>query len=142
MTVTQGAKIEPGCSLECKLLTSDDYRDLLWTTLAEFPGEILPINCVGCKSPVKLQYDFCMSTFNICPRLLAVEEEYDDVLLRIILVDGVCFSGRPGGGSGYGGLSGQEKKHGLASLHLYSEPSALVRLYWEVMPMCVRVICM
>ncbi|XP_015240589.1 PREDICTED: synaptic vesicle 2-related protein-like [Cyprinodon variegatus] len=36
--VTQGAKIEPRCSLECKYLTSADYKDLLWTTLAEFPG--------------------------------------------------------------------------------------------------------
>uniref|UniRef100_A0A3Q3AF91 Synaptic vesicle 2-related protein-like n=1 Tax=Kryptolebias marmoratus TaxID=37003 RepID=A0A3Q3AF91_KRYMA len=34
---SQGAKIEPSCDLECKYLTSDDYKDLLWTTLAEFP---------------------------------------------------------------------------------------------------------
>ncbi|XP_019727766.1 synaptic vesicle 2-related protein isoform X2 [Hippocampus comes] len=46
--VTQGAKIEPGCSLECKLLTSDDYRDLLWTTLAEFPGLVVVLGTVDC----------------------------------------------------------------------------------------------
>uniref|UniRef100_A0A3B4FQI6 SV2 related protein b n=1 Tax=Pundamilia nyererei TaxID=303518 RepID=A0A3B4FQI6_9CICH len=39
--MTQGAKIEPDCSLECRYLTSADYKDLLWTTLAEFPGKIL-----------------------------------------------------------------------------------------------------
>ena len=30
---------EPACSLECKQLTTKDYTDLLWTTVAEFPGE-------------------------------------------------------------------------------------------------------
>nr|XP_043867732.1 synaptic vesicle 2-related protein [Solea senegalensis] len=40
---TQGAKIEPSCSLECKYLTSADYKDLLWTTLAEFPGLLVII---------------------------------------------------------------------------------------------------
>ncbi|XP_013859202.1 synaptic vesicle 2-related protein, partial [Austrofundulus limnaeus] len=39
--VSQGAKIEPRCNLECKYLTSDDYKDLLWTTLAEFPGLLI-----------------------------------------------------------------------------------------------------
>ncbi|XP_068191543.1 synaptic vesicle 2-related protein-like [Antennarius striatus] len=34
----QGTKPEPCCNLECNYLTSDDYKDLLWTTLAEFPG--------------------------------------------------------------------------------------------------------
>ncbi|XP_062410107.1 synaptic vesicle 2-related protein-like [Sardina pilchardus] len=35
---TASAKAEPRCSLECSYLTLDDYKDLLWTTLAEFPG--------------------------------------------------------------------------------------------------------
>ena len=26
------------CSLECRMLTTADYWDLLWTTIAEFPG--------------------------------------------------------------------------------------------------------
>lgn len=26
------------CSADCKELTTRDYMDLLWTTLAEFPG--------------------------------------------------------------------------------------------------------
>ncbi|CAB1352863.1 unnamed protein product [Coregonus sp. 'balchen'] len=35
--ITQGAKIEPKCDLECKYLTLDDNKKLLGTTLAEFP---------------------------------------------------------------------------------------------------------
>lgn len=36
--VSTGNKKELRCSLECKYLNSDDYKDLLWTTLSEFPG--------------------------------------------------------------------------------------------------------
>lgn len=28
------------CAADCKQLQTTDYMDLLWTTLAEFPGEI------------------------------------------------------------------------------------------------------
>ena len=34
---TQTVK-EPSCRLECKTLSTKDYTDLLWTTVAEFPG--------------------------------------------------------------------------------------------------------
>ena len=37
--VSQDRRAEPRCSLECKALNSDDYKDLLWTTLSEFPGK-------------------------------------------------------------------------------------------------------
>ncbi len=30
---------EPPCWLQCKLLTTKDYIDLLWTTISEFPGQ-------------------------------------------------------------------------------------------------------
>jgi len=33
------AVLEPACRLECKTLTTKDYTDLLWTTVAEFPGK-------------------------------------------------------------------------------------------------------
>ncbi|XP_037120830.1 synaptic vesicle 2-related protein isoform X4 [Syngnathus acus] len=46
--VTQGAKNEAGCRLGCKLLTSEDYKDLLWTTLAEFPGLVVVLGTVDC----------------------------------------------------------------------------------------------
>lgn len=48
LIATVAAKIEPNCSLECKYLTSDDYKDLLWTTLAEFPGEMCPLGSFSC----------------------------------------------------------------------------------------------
>ena len=31
--------VEPSCRLDCKSLTTKDYTDLLWTTVAEFPGQ-------------------------------------------------------------------------------------------------------
>lgn len=39
--MSKGNKRELRCSLECKYLNSDDYKDLLWTTLSEFPGRHL-----------------------------------------------------------------------------------------------------
>jgi len=32
--------MEPACRLDCKALTTKDYTDLLWTTVAEFPGNL------------------------------------------------------------------------------------------------------
>ncbi|KAM4532976.1 synaptic vesicle 2-related protein isoform 2-T2 [Fundulus diaphanus] len=62
---TQGAKIEPRCSLECKYLTSDDYKDLLWTTLAEFPGLLIilfAVDYLGRKKSMAL----CFFMFSLC----------------------------------------------------------------------------
>ncbi|XP_074547072.1 synaptic vesicle 2-related protein [Halichoeres trimaculatus] len=62
---TQGAKIEPSCSLECKFLTSADYKDLLWTTLAEFPGLLVIlflVDRIGRKKSMTL----CFFMFSLC----------------------------------------------------------------------------
>ncbi|XP_053195452.1 synaptic vesicle 2-related protein [Scomber japonicus] len=61
---TQGAKIEPNCSVECKYLTSADYKDLLWTTLAEFPGLliILVVDRIGRKKSMAV----CFFMFSLC----------------------------------------------------------------------------
>ncbi|XP_056146412.1 synaptic vesicle 2-related protein-like [Lampris incognitus] len=64
-SVTQYAKIEPSCSLECKYLTLADYKDLLWTTLAEFPGlfiTLLVIDRIGRKRSMAL----CFIIFSLC----------------------------------------------------------------------------
>ncbi|XP_054612457.1 synaptic vesicle 2-related protein isoform X2 [Dunckerocampus dactyliophorus] len=56
---TQEAKVEPSCSLECKLLTSVDYKAFLWTTLAEFPGLIVilgAVDCLGRKKTMALSF--------------------------------------------------------------------------------------
>ncbi|KAM8742834.1 synaptic vesicle 2-related protein [Acanthopagrus schlegelii] len=62
---TQGAKIEPNCSLECKYLTSADYKDLLWTSLAEFPGLLvilLLVDRIGRKKSLAV----CFFMFSLC----------------------------------------------------------------------------
>uniref|UniRef100_A0AAX7V7R7 Major facilitator superfamily (MFS) profile domain-containing protein n=1 Tax=Astatotilapia calliptera TaxID=8154 RepID=A0AAX7V7R7_ASTCA len=55
----------PDCSLECRYLTSADYKDLLWTTLAEFPGflvVLLLVDYIGRKKSMAL----CFLMFSLC----------------------------------------------------------------------------
>nr|XP_046231715.1 synaptic vesicle 2-related protein-like [Scatophagus argus] len=62
---TQGAKVDPSCSLACKYLTSADYKDLLWTTLAEFPGllvALVAVDRIGRKKSMGL----CFFMFSLC----------------------------------------------------------------------------
>lgn len=40
--------VEAKCSLACEYLSKEDYMDLLWTTLSEFPGE------AGAEKPAKI----------------------------------------------------------------------------------------
>ncbi|KAJ8286068.1 hypothetical protein GJAV_G00034200 [Gymnothorax javanicus] len=63
--VTKGKKMELKCSLECKYLTSDDYKDLLWTTLSEFPGLLVTlwaIDRLGRRKTMAL----CFTVFSLC----------------------------------------------------------------------------
>ncbi|XP_054896686.1 synaptic vesicle 2-related protein-like isoform X1 [Poeciliopsis prolifica] len=63
--ITQGSSIEPRCSLECKYLTSADYKDLLWTTLAEFPGLLIilfAVDYLGRKKSMAI----CFVMFSLC----------------------------------------------------------------------------
>uniref|UniRef100_A0A3Q3WXG0 Major facilitator superfamily (MFS) profile domain-containing protein n=1 Tax=Mola mola TaxID=94237 RepID=A0A3Q3WXG0_MOLML len=53
------------CSLECKYLNSDDYKDLLWTTLSEFPGLLVTlwaIDRLGRRKTMAL----CFFIFSMC----------------------------------------------------------------------------
>uniref|UniRef100_A0A8C6M6F7 Synaptic vesicle 2-related protein n=1 Tax=Nothobranchius furzeri TaxID=105023 RepID=A0A8C6M6F7_NOTFU len=53
------------CSLECKYLNSDDYKDLLWTTLSEFPGLLVTlwaIDRLGRRKTMAL----CFLIFSLC----------------------------------------------------------------------------
>ena len=36
--------LEHSCRLDCKSLSTEDYVDLLWTTIAEFPGKYVTIS--------------------------------------------------------------------------------------------------
>lgn len=62
----------PTCPLECKMLSTKDYVDLLWTTCAEFPGliiTVLIIDKIGRKYTMVLEFIiFSLFTFflNIC----------------------------------------------------------------------------
>ncbi|XP_055958029.1 synaptic vesicle 2-related protein isoform X1 [Patella vulgata] len=65
---------EPKCFLECKTLTTDDYRDLTWTTFAEFPGlfvTVFIIDILGRKKTMAFQF-FVFTVFvllvNICTK--------------------------------------------------------------------------
>uniref|UniRef100_A0A8C9TJ37 Synaptic vesicle 2-related protein n=1 Tax=Scleropages formosus TaxID=113540 RepID=A0A8C9TJ37_SCLFO len=63
--LSTGSKVEPRCSLECKFLTSDDYKDLLWTTLSEFPGLLVTlwaIDRLGRRKTMAL----CFLVFSLC----------------------------------------------------------------------------
>lgn len=71
------------CSADCRELTTTDYIDLLWTTLAEFPGILVTIFIIerfGRKKTMTVQHIvFAVCVFFI---LLATQER---VLLTIIL---------------------------------------------------------
>ncbi|XP_076843175.1 synaptic vesicle 2-related protein isoform X2 [Brachyhypopomus gauderio] len=61
----KGSKTEPRCNLECKYLSTNDYKDLLWTTLSEFPGLLVTlwaIDRLGRKKTMAL----CFLVFSIC----------------------------------------------------------------------------
>ncbi|XP_061907284.1 synaptic vesicle 2-related protein [Entelurus aequoreus] len=63
--VSKGNKMELRCSLECKYLNSDDYKDLLWTTLSEFPGLLVTlwaIDRLGRRKTMAL----CFLVFSLC----------------------------------------------------------------------------
>ncbi|XP_025092946.1 synaptic vesicle 2-related protein-like isoform X3 [Pomacea canaliculata] len=63
---------DPACFLECKTLTKDDYKDLTWTTLAEFPGLFLTaflLEKIGRKYTMAIEFGiFSLFVFlvNIC----------------------------------------------------------------------------
>ncbi|XP_056276070.1 synaptic vesicle 2-related protein isoform X2 [Pseudoliparis swirei] len=61
----KGNQMELQCSLECKYLNSDDYKDLLWTTLSEFPGLLVTlwaIDRLGRRKTMAL----CFFVFSMC----------------------------------------------------------------------------
>uniref|UniRef100_A0A8D3BXK8 SV2 related protein b n=1 Tax=Scophthalmus maximus TaxID=52904 RepID=A0A8D3BXK8_SCOMX len=72
-TTNRAKQATTSCSLECKYLTSADYKDLLWTSLAEFPGLIvtlLAVECIGRKKSMALCF-FMFSLFCLCAAFIA-----------------------------------------------------------------------
>uniref|UniRef100_A0A8C5D6Q4 Synaptic vesicle 2-related protein-like n=1 Tax=Gouania willdenowi TaxID=441366 RepID=A0A8C5D6Q4_GOUWI len=66
--VTTTDKIEPRCSLECKYSTAADYKDILYTSLAELPGlfiVVLAVDRIGRKKTMALC--FFMYSLSLLP---------------------------------------------------------------------------
>ncbi|EPY87335.1 synaptic vesicle 2-related protein [Camelus ferus] len=63
--------VEAKCSLACEYLSKEDYMDLLWTTLSEFPGVLVTlwiIDRLGRKKTMAL----CFVIFSFCSLLLFI----------------------------------------------------------------------
>ncbi|KFO23745.1 Synaptic vesicle 2-related protein [Fukomys damarensis] len=63
--------VEAKCSLACEYLSEEDYMDLLWTTLSEFPGVLVTlwiIDRLGRKKTMAL----CFIIFSFCSLLLFI----------------------------------------------------------------------
>ncbi|XP_028621239.1 synaptic vesicle 2-related protein [Grammomys surdaster] len=63
--------VEAKCSLACEYLSKEDYMDLLWTTLSEFPGVLVTlwvIDRLGRKKTMAL----CFAIFSLCSLLLFI----------------------------------------------------------------------
>uniref|UniRef100_A0A8D0M5K3 Synaptic vesicle 2-related protein n=1 Tax=Sus scrofa TaxID=9823 RepID=A0A8D0M5K3_PIG len=63
--------VEAKCSLACEYLSKEDYMDLLWTTLSEFPGVLVTlwiIDRLGRKKTMAL----CFVVFSFCSLLLFI----------------------------------------------------------------------
>ncbi|XP_062038296.1 synaptic vesicle 2-related protein [Lepus europaeus] len=63
--------VEVKCSLACEYLSEEDYMDLLWTTLSEFPGVLVTlwiIDRLGRKKTMAL----CFVVFSFCSLLLFI----------------------------------------------------------------------
>ncbi|XP_049645348.1 LOW QUALITY PROTEIN: synaptic vesicle 2-related protein [Suncus etruscus] len=67
----QKKAVEAKCSLACEYLSKEDYMDLLWTTLSEFPGVLVTlwiIDRLGRKKTMAL----CFVVFSLCSLLLFI----------------------------------------------------------------------
>ncbi|XP_051521539.1 synaptic vesicle 2-related protein-like [Myxocyprinus asiaticus] len=90
-SVTDNSNMEPRCSLACKYLTIHDYKDLLWTTLAEFPGLLVSlwmIDRIGRRKSMAL----CFLVFSLCilPLYACTQRT---VLTVFIFIARACISG-------------------------------------------------
>ncbi|CAK7314213.1 Synaptic vesicle 2-related protein [Vulpes lagopus] len=68
---SQKKAVEAKCSLACEYLSEEDYMDLLWTTLSEFPGVLVTlwiIDRLGRKKTMAL----CFVIFSLCSLLLFI----------------------------------------------------------------------
>uniref|UniRef100_A0A671P2T1 SV2 related protein b n=1 Tax=Sinocyclocheilus anshuiensis TaxID=1608454 RepID=A0A671P2T1_9TELE len=79
------------CSLECNYLTFHDYVDLLWTTLAEFPGILVTlwmIDRIGLKKSMAIC--FLLFSVSILPLYACTQRT---VLTVFIFIARACITG-------------------------------------------------
>ncbi|KAL1275130.1 hypothetical protein QQF64_027944 [Cirrhinus molitorella] len=82
---------EPRCSLECNDLTFPDYLDLLWTTLAEFPGILVTlwmIDRIGRRKSMAIC--FVLFSVSILPLYACTQRT---VLIVFIFIARACITG-------------------------------------------------
>jgi len=75
----------------CKPLVTSDYIDLLWTTLAEFPGifiTVLVIEKLGRKKTMAIEF-FCFSLF-VFPLLICSSSR--SILTFLLFAARACVS--------------------------------------------------
>uniref|UniRef100_A0A8C5BVJ0 SV2 related protein n=1 Tax=Gadus morhua TaxID=8049 RepID=A0A8C5BVJ0_GADMO len=99
VSLSQDRRAEPRCSLECKALNSDDYKDLLWTTLSEFPGLLVTlwaIDRLGRRKTMALCffiYSLCLIPLYACvgsPRSVGTQPEVAlSTLLHVMMESSV-----------------------------------------------------
>uniref|UniRef100_A0A8C3VB80 Synaptic vesicle 2-related protein n=1 Tax=Catharus ustulatus TaxID=91951 RepID=A0A8C3VB80_CATUS len=72
MISSRRQEVKAKCSLTCEYLTEEDYTDLLWTTLSEFPGVLVTlwvIDRIGRKKTMALSFlvfSFCSLLLFLC----------------------------------------------------------------------------
>ncbi|XP_051749239.1 synaptic vesicle 2-related protein [Ctenopharyngodon idella] len=89
-SVTDNSSMEPRCNLECIYLTIDDYKDLLWTTLAEFPGILISvwmIDRIGRRK--SMAFFFLAFSLSIMPLYTCIQRT---VLTVFIFIARACIT--------------------------------------------------
>ncbi|RXN10363.1 synaptic vesicle 2-related -like protein [Labeo rohita] len=90
-SATDNSNMEPRCSLECNNLTFADYLDLLWTTLAEFPGILITlwmIDRIGRRKSMAIC--FVLFSVSILPLYACTQRT---VLTVFIFIARACITG-------------------------------------------------
>ncbi|XP_073696158.1 synaptic vesicle 2-related protein-like [Garra rufa] len=87
---TENSNMEPRCSFECNNLTFSDYLDLLWTTLAEFPGILITlwmIDRIGRRKSMAIC--FLLFSVSILPLYACTQRT---VLIVFIFIARACIT--------------------------------------------------
>lgn len=78
-----GTSSDYTCSADCRPFTTEDYTDLLWTTLAEFPGNFFKASIFSFKkiNCVTKCYHFTHKICNLYVLVVGVFVSFDFIIL-------------------------------------------------------------